>query len=496
MANAKPWMTSYDLIQSVKRKIALPIAQNTFTESEILDFANEEMASDMVPAVAEVHEEYFVFREIVDVIPTQDRYAIPERAMGMKLRDVKWIDSSGNYNDMTRVPAEDKAFWQNGVGLSDILGKYYLEGNDLVLLPPDARWQNLQLAFYYFIRPNQLVDIKRACTILSFINTITVLNSNIFAGDNITISGEVFTATNGQSVLSNTVGNPTSIISTAAPHGLITGQSITVVGSTTSTPSLDGTYIVTVLSPTTFSVPFACTVAGTDGSFFLTDNEFLIGSSDIETATNLTVSVNNNGIVNANNGTPSTSLVTLRFSNIKQSQQTTVSNPSAFILPADTQTIEFDQVPSTYQDPTTFVTSVLFVDGVTVDFLQTRPGHQTRAIDVLIPKNGISGTFIGFNLESVPTSTVVGDYICLSYECIIPQIPPDLHTQLAERTGAKILQSLGDMAGMQASMAKVQDMEKNNFTLLDNRVESSPQKIVGRNSLLRWQKSSRYYRRW
>lgn len=487
MAGAKPWFTSTDLIASVKRKISFPISQNTFSELDILAFANEEMAISQVPSVLEFHEEYFVFKQIVPLQFQQSRYPIPERALGMRLRDLKWVDRNNNLFDMTRVAAEDKAFYQRNIGTSETLSKYYLEGNDIVLLPEVLARDAVSLVFYYFLRPNQLVLNNRAATILNFINTVTISNNTLVSGDNVNIAAQIFTATNGISISGNTAASPT-VITTAVAHGLVTGQSITISGNTTSTPAINGTFSATVLSPTTFSIPVTVSGAGTDGVFVLTNSQFLIAASDVQTATNLSNAINNNGvIVSANNGSPSTSIVTLRFSNLNDCQTITTSNSTALTLPIDTQTIEFDQVPTTYTDPITFQVSSLYTDGSTVDFLQTKPGHQTRGIDILIPKNGISNTFIGFNLEDVPSNTILGDYICLSNECIIPQIPPDLHNGLAERTCSRILASLGDQAGLQTSMQKIQEIEKRQSTLLDNRVESSPLKITARHSILRYQ---------
>ena len=61
---------------------------------------------------------------------------------------------------------------------------------------------------------------------------------------------------------------------TSAAHGFLTGQTITT-SATDSTPVLDDTYIVTVLSPTTFTVslngvPVAATGVGTTGSVIAT----------------------------------------------------------------------------------------------------------------------------------------------------------------------------------------------------------------------------------
>lgn len=416
---AKPWFTSSDLISSVKRKIAFPISQSTFAESDILAFANEELLIAQVPSILDAHEEYFVYIQQVPLVSGQQRYAIPERALGSRLRDLKYMDSGTNLYDMSRIPAEDKAFWQANVNSNSTVSKYYIEGNDVVLVPSLTVAPNITLMFYYFLRPNQLVANDRAAIVQSFVTQITTLTNNLVAGDTVTILDQTFTAVSG------------------AP--------------------------------------------GTD--------EFQIAVTDIGTATNLTNAINTNGVVAATNN--NTSLVTLRFSTLAASQSVTVSNSTALVIAADTQIIEFNQVPTTYQDPTTFQTETLFTNGSQVDLLQTKPGHRTIALDVTIPANGISGTLVSFVAEDIPDNMIVGDYMCLANECIIPQIPPDLHNELAERTCTRILSALGDQAGMAASMAKVQDMEKRQVSLLDNRVESSPQKIVARHSILRYQRSGR-----
>jgi ribosomal protein L31 len=66
-------------------------------------------------------------------------------------------------------------------------------------------------------------------------------------------------------ILLNTAANPT-VVTTSTPHGLATGEVITITGSN-STPTLNGNQTVTVISPTTFSVPVNVTVAGSAGSF-------------------------------------------------------------------------------------------------------------------------------------------------------------------------------------------------------------------------------------
>lgn len=91
-------------------------------------------------------------------------------------------------------------------------------------------------------------------------------------------------------------GDPT-VITTSSPHGLQSNRIISISGSN-STPSVDGTYPVTVLSTTTFTIPFDVDQTGTAGSFSVNNDDF----SDIETSYNgLIATLNNdNGVQAAN----------------------------------------------------------------------------------------------------------------------------------------------------------------------------------------------------
>lgn len=55
-----------------------------------------------------------------------------------------------------------------------------------------------------------------------------------------------------------------AVVTTLTPHGLTTGNQVTLY-DTNSTPIIDGIRTVTVISPTTFSVPVTTTVVGTSG---------------------------------------------------------------------------------------------------------------------------------------------------------------------------------------------------------------------------------------
>ena len=66
-------------------------------------------------------------------------------------------------------------------------------------------------------------------------------------------------------ISSNSLANPT-VVTTPAPHFLTSGQTVTIAGVLTSSPTINGTRVVTVLTPTTFTVPVNVTTGGTGGT--------------------------------------------------------------------------------------------------------------------------------------------------------------------------------------------------------------------------------------
>jgi len=374
-----PWLTSEKLIEAVKRKISFPVDQNTFSEDDILAFANEEMQISQIPNVMEFHEEYFVTSIGITLEPNKSRYAIPNRAIGMKLRDVMYGDGNvtiqqpyGNIFEMTMINPGDKAYFQNTNSSYPGLLKYYLEGNSIVLVPSISTNASGLLVCYFFLRPNQLVQSERAAIISGFSKTVTINNATLAPGDTLTISSESFTA-----------------------------------------------------------------VASGAGA-----NEFEIGTTNTQTATNLVACLNTNGIVTATNGSPATNTVKVVYQT--RSFDVTASNTVAIAVQSTIGLESDTDIPAN------------ITDGSLVDVLQTLPGHKTYYYDVLVPAGGVSGSTLSLSEDDVPEDFQIGDYICSENECIIPQIPPELHTGLAERVCGRILSAIGDREGLQDVNAKIE----------------------------------------
>lgn len=82
-----------------------------------------------------------------------------------------------------------------------------------------------------------------------------------------------FIGTLAASVLVRTIANisvaAAAVVTTSAAHGFRTGDTVIIAGAD-STPVIDGTRVVTVLSTTTFSVPVTTTVSGSTGTGYTT----------------------------------------------------------------------------------------------------------------------------------------------------------------------------------------------------------------------------------
>lgn len=386
------WLTSDGLIDAVKRKIAIPIAQGVMSPQDILDFATEELLIAQVPSVLSYHEEYFVWVIEIPLVQNKGRYPIPERAIGMKLRNVFFKDSGDNLFPMTRVNPEDKGYYQRDSVGASTLYRYYLQGNDIVIAERNVNSVG-HLYVEIFIRPNRLVPDSRAAYIGSFLKDITINNASLVSGDSISINGTSF-------------------------------------------------------------------VAGTD---------FAIGASSALTAANLATAIANSSVVSG--ATSNTNITTVIYSDI--TTPISVSNNSGSTLSSNTG-LNF-----TGDTPTNFA------DGEMIDILQTRPGHSMRVIDITIPVGGVSGSSISVLSSRIPESVLVGDYVALAGEGIIPMIPTDLHTALADRTCARILAAIGDKDGVESINQKLSETEVRQGNLLNNRVEGSLPKVIARHSLLR-----------
>lgn len=259
MAVITPWKTSNDLIAMVQRKISFPISQVTFTNDDILAFINEQMFIEEVPSVLEYHQEYFVTKVNYTLNPNQSRYAIPDRAIGMRVRDVFYLDNNNNLYEMTRINPEEKAWFQrdfNAAGRNAY--PFYLENNDIVF--PSTVMDNpsgsIQVSF--FIRPNQLVQNINAAIIQSFSQTLTINNSGLANLDTFQITTPPVNPNPSQSIIY-------TAISSGSPAqnqfliGVDSATTATNLGNLINTSAFGGILAVVVGNVITLTYPLSQT---------------------------------------------------------------------------------------------------------------------------------------------------------------------------------------------------------------------------------------------
>lgn len=302
-------MTSNDLIDSVKRNSMTPGNQVTFTDKDFLAFADEELSIGLVPSIISAQEDYFLYTEHVPVQPNQTHFSIPYRAIGNKLREISFMDNSGNIYEMTRIGVGDLPFYNSSAYYSKAYA-YYIENNEVILVPANLTLPSgVFLVFSYYMRPNSLVTLENVAPVTSIDRTTGVIQ---------------------------------------------------------------------------------------------------------------------------------------------------VSN-----------------LPATYTINQKF------------DLVKTQSPNKTMDYDVIpLAINSTSKT-ITLSLNDIPDNLNVGDHICLAEQCAIPQVPSDLHIVLVHRVVSRCLSAMGDTEGLQASNQKVAEIEVKTQTLIDNRVDDSPKKVVNRHAILR-----------
>lgn len=152
---AKP-MTSSDLIKSLKRRGLIPTDQSTFDNDDFLEILNEELQLSLLPLLLSMKEEHLVnYKEIPNDTEAPIRYQVPYRSVGNKLRDVSYIDASGNPYEMSRISLEEISDYSNFYSLNSY-GVFYME-NDNVVIPSANSEVSSKIRMYFYLRPSDLV---------------------------------------------------------------------------------------------------------------------------------------------------------------------------------------------------------------------------------------------------------------------------------------------------------------------------------------------------
>lgn len=103
--------------------------------------------------------------------------------------------------------------------------------------------------------------------------------------------------------------------------------------------------------------------------------------------------------------------------------------------------------------------------GVAFDIIKNTPGFVPVAFDQTATVASDTLTF------TPPSGVEVGDWVALSNQSPIPQVPYELHPLLRERTVAAVLQALGFKQDSQAAFAAAMMMEEKALTMITLRAD-------------------------
>lgn len=152
-------MLASEMIQALKIKGSFPTSDDLFSDSDYLVLFNHQMKTEIIPTMLLLSEEFFLLSKDFD-ISLGKKYRIPSRAVGSKIRDLQYIDQSGNITHIVRLFEEDRDGNPSG---------FYVVRNSIEL---SSDFTTNTLRMKYFGRPNKIV-METDCAQVSTIDSST-----------------------------------------------------------------------------------------------------------------------------------------------------------------------------------------------------------------------------------------------------------------------------------------------------------------------------------
>lgn len=124
-----------------------------------------------------------------------------------------------------------------------------------------------------------------------------------------------------------------------------------------------------------------------------------------------------------------------------------------------------------------------FTTGATMDIVDGKSGCSVKAEDIV--NTNVSSTAITFTPADLPSDIAVGDYVALSNQTPVVQLPDELHQSLVQAVICRILEALGDSEMYSIAVERLKRKLEVAQQLLTPRVESEIPVVLDRFGLLR-----------
>ena len=153
--------TTQTLLDRIAVKAALPAGQETYTQEEILDLANQELLSTILPEILRTREDYYLTSDVITVGNNRELYPMPLRAIAGKVNDIQLLDNDGRINrSLPRITTAEIRDSETGS-----IDAFYFQGAYIGIHPAPETEQKLKVSYY--ARPSSLVLPEKAYEIIS-----------------------------------------------------------------------------------------------------------------------------------------------------------------------------------------------------------------------------------------------------------------------------------------------------------------------------------------
>jgi len=154
-----------NIINRTQRLISLPPDQTLFQTSDFIAFMNDCLIEEIYPRLMKIRDDYCLVREVFNLqnSSAQDLYPtgvmpIPTRAWGNTLRELKYIDVSGNYYKVNPYFLEDLDLYQTrNLAFSSAFQKGFIPFNSGIKLVPPPLQDPGSIEMHYIVTPSILV---------------------------------------------------------------------------------------------------------------------------------------------------------------------------------------------------------------------------------------------------------------------------------------------------------------------------------------------------
>lgn len=214
------------------------------TDSDILQIANRRLLTDLVPFMQKVRGDYWLKRNTQTLVSDQDRYRIPDRAIGAGLDSLFWQPNNPSGPNTDIYPVNHFSLEDGVSDYSDNLNYitdgtfgYHIEGDEVILSPspnPNAG----SIIMLYNRAPNELVKTGTSDVLVLASVQVSLLTGTVIANANFpdgTYVCDIIQAKpNFDSLVDNisiTKSGTSITFATEPPAGVAAGDYLCIVGT-------------------------------------------------------------------------------------------------------------------------------------------------------------------------------------------------------------------------------------------------------------------------